>query len=399
MQKRTVPKVATKNAGAVKMNNKIIYLDNGSTTKVDSEVINTMLPYFEKEYGNASTIHTLGVNARQAIEKSRKLIAKSINAQPEEIIFTSGGTESNNFALKSIAFENKEKNHIITTKIEHSSVLNACKWLSEQGFKITYLSVDNQGFIKLKELEKAITDKTILVSIIHANNEIGTIQNLEEIGKICNQHNIYFHTDACQSYTKSELDVKKQNLSLATINAHKIHGPKGVGALYIKKNTPIKAWQHGGSHEFNLRAGTENTPAIVGFAKAVQLTNPAHIKQMEKLRDKLIREILKIPNSKLNGSIKNRLCNNTDFSFKGVEGEAIIGLLDRENIAASTGSACAEKSLEPSHVLKAIGLTHEQANGSLRLTLSRHTTEQEINKLIQTLPQIITKLRQISPIK
>ncbi len=377
------------------MKNKLIYLDNGSTTKVDPEVTKAMIPYFEEEYGNASTIHTLGVKAKQSLENSRKIIAESINANPEEIIFTSGGTESNNFALKSLALENKEKNHIITTKIEHSSVLNICKWLESQNFKITYLDVDKQGFINPKDLEKTITDKTLLFSIIHANNEIGTIQNLEQLGKICKQHNIHFHSDACQSYTKVPIDVKKQNLSLLTLNAHKIHGPKGIGALYIKKSLPLKPWQHGGSHESNLRAGTENIPAIIGFAKASQLPQP--INQIEKLRDQLIKEILKIPGTKLNGPTKNRLCNNADFSFNAIEGEAIIGLLDQAGIAASTGSACAEKSLEPSHVLKAIGLSHEQANGSLRLTLSRYTTEQEICYTIQTLPEIIKKLRQISP--
>jgi len=379
--------------------NKIIYLDNGSTTKVDSEVTKAMLPYFEEQYGNASTIHTLGTNAKQVLEDSRKIIADSINAEPEEIIFTSGGTESNNFALKSLAFSNPEKNHIITTKIEHSSILNTCKWLSTQGFKITYLDVDKQGFLNPEKLEKEITDKTILFSIIHANNEIGTIQNLEELGKICKQKNIHFHSDACQSYTKVPIDVKKQNLSLLTLNAHKIHGPKGIGALYIKKSLSLNPWQHGGSHESNKRAGTENIPAIVGFAKASQLTSKEHIEKMTELRDKLIKEILKIPNSQLNGPTKNRLCSNADFSFNAVEGEAIIGLLDQAGIAASTGSACAEKSLEPSHVLIAIGLTHEQANGSLRLTLSRFTTEQEICYITKTLPEIIKKLRQISPIK
>ena len=380
------------------MKNKIIYLDNGSTTKVDSEVTKSMIPYFEEEYGNASTIHTKGVNAKQSLEESRKIIAESINVQPEEIIFTSGGTESNNFVLKSIAFSNQEKNHIITTKIEHSSILNSCKWLESQGFKITYLSVDKEGFINLNELKNAVTEKTILFSIIHANNEIGTIQNLEEIGKICRQKKIYFHTDACQSYTKTPIDVKKQNLDLVSLNAHKIHGPKGVGALYIKKGTKISSWQHGGSHESNLRAGTENVSAIVGFAKAVQLTNSKHIKQMTELRDKLIEEVLKIPGTKLNGSTgSKRLCNNTDFSFNAIEGEAIVGFLDQAGIAASTGSACAEKDLEPSHVLKAIGLSHEQANGSLRLTLSRFTTEQEICYTIKTLPEIIKKLREFSP--
>jgi len=387
-----------KNAGDAQMKDKIIYLDNGSTTKIDPEVLNAMMPYLKEEYGNASTIHKKGVNARNAVESAREVIAKSINASPEEIIFTSGGTESNNFALKSIAFTNKPKNHIITTKIEHSSIMKSCKWLEKQGFKITYLDVDKEGFVNLKKLKSSITEKTVLVSVIHANNEIGTIQNLGEIGGICRQKNIYFHTDACQSYTKTELDVKKQNLDLVTLNAHKIHGPKGVGALYMRKGTKINSWQHGGSHEFNLRAGTENVPAVVGFAKAVQLAKPDHIKKMARLRDKLVENVLKIPGTRLNGPRKEgRLCNNVDFSFKAIEGEAIIGLLDEESIAASTGSACAEKNLESSHVLKAIGLTHEEANGSLRLTLSRFTTEEEIDKLIEVLPKIVQKLRELSP--
>ena len=379
---------------------KKIYLDNGATTMLDPKVIKAMEPYYLEKYGNASSSHSLGQEAKIALEDSRKIIAKSIGAKPEEIIFTSGGTESNNIAIKSIAFSNKDKgNHIITTKIEHKCVLNSCKWLETQGFEITYLDVDKEGFIKEKDLEKAITDKTILVSIIHGNNEIGTIQNLKELGNVCRKYNVYLHTDACQSYTKTDMDTQKLPIDLITLNAHKIHGPKGVGALYIKKGTKIKTWQHGGGHEFDLRSGTENIPGIVGFAQAVKLTSKQHIQYMTKLRDKLIKGLLEIPETRLNGATKDkRLCNNVNISFKSVEGEAIGGYLDQKGICSSTGSACSETSLEPSYVLRAIGLSHQDSNGSLRLTLSRFTTEQEIDYTIKILPDIIKKLRKMSPL-
>jgi len=380
---------------------KTIYLDNGATTMVDPKVVEAMKPYFSEKYGNASSSHHLGQEAKRALEDSRNVIAKSINAKPEEIIFTSGGTESNNIALKGIAFTNKSKgDHIITTKIEHKCVLNSCKWLETQGFKVTYLDVDKEGFVSPKDLENAITEKTILVSIIHGNNEIGTIQDIKSLGDICRKYNVYLHIDACQSYTKTEIDVKRQNLDLITLNAHKIHGPKGVGALYIKKGTKLDPWQHGGGHEFNLRSGTENIQGIVGFAESLKLAmNKRHIEHMTRLRDKLIENILKIPETKLNGAKGDkRLCNNANFSFKGVEGEAIGGYLDQKGICSSTGSACSEMTLEPSYVLRALGLSHQDANGSLRLTLSRFTTEEEINYTLKLLPDIIQKLRKMSPL-
>ena len=378
----------------------IIYLDSGATTKVDKEILEAMLPYFTLDYGNASSSHSSGQKAKQALEDSRKVIASSINAKPEEIIFTSGGTESNNFAIKSIAFSNKDKgNHIITTKVEHKCVLKSCKWLEKHGFEITYLDVDEDGFVKKEDLEAAITSKTILVSIMHGNNEIGTIQDLEALGKITKKHNIYLHTDACQSYTKTKIDVKNLNIDLITLNSHKMHGPKGVGALYIREGTKIEAWQHGGDHEFGLRSGTENIHGVVGFAKAVELANnPEHIIHMTRLRDKLINGILKIENVKLNGPKENRLCNNVNFSFKRIEGEALGGYLDQKNIASSTGSACSEATLEPSYVLQAIGLTNEEANGSLRLSLSRYTTEEEVDFVLKILPKIVKKLRRMSPL-
>lgn len=379
---------------------KKVYLDNGATTMLDPKVIGAMLPYFTVKYGNASSAHLFGEEAKEALEKSRSIIAKSINASPEEIIFTSGGTESNNLVLKSIAFINKNKgNHIIVSKVEHKCIMNSCKWLEEQGFNITYLNVDKEGFVNPDELDKAITDKTILVSIIHGNNETGTINDLMALGSICKKHNVYFHIDACQSYTKTEINVKKQNIDLITLNAHKIHGPKGVGALYIRKGTKIKTWQHGGDHEFSLRAGTENIHGIVGFAESVKIAmNKKYIAYMAKLRDKLIKGVLEIPRVRLNGPAGNkRLCNNANFSFKGIEGEAIGGYLNNKGIASSTGSACSAKTLEPSYVLMAIGLSPEQANSSLRLTLSRFTTEEEIDYTLEVLPGIIKSLRKISP--
>ncbi len=377
-----------------------IYLDNAATTPLDKEVVKVMEPYFSEKFGNASSAHHLGQEARRDLEEARAFIAKSIGAKPEEIIFTSGGTESNNFALKGTAFANKDKNHIITTKIEHDCVLNSCKWLEKNGFKITYLDVDSEGFVNLEQLEKAITPKTLLVSVIHGNNEIGTIQDLEAIGKICKNHNVLFHTDACQSYTKTELDVKKFNLDLVTLNAHKIHGPKGVGALFIKKGTKITPLAHGGGHEFGLRSGTENVPGIIGFAKAVKLAmNKKHVEHMTKLRDYMISELLKIPDTKLNGaSGSKRLCNNVNISFRYVEGESIGSFLDAKGICTSTGSACSSKSLEPSHVIMALENNPERAHGSLRITLSRYTTKEEVDFALKEIRKTVEKLRKVSPL-
>jgi cysteine desulfurase len=381
---------------------KEVYMDNAATTKLDPKVIKAMLPYFDVKYGNASSTHTKGREAKNAMEWARKVIAKSIGAAPEEIIFTSGGTESNNFAIKAIAFNNREKgNHIITTKIEHDCVMNACKWLETQGFEVTYLGVDKEGFVSPADLENAITPKTILASIIHGNNEIGTIQDLRALGEICRKNKVYLHTDACQSYTKTELNVRKQPVDLVTLNAHKIHGPKGVGALYIRRGTNIKAWQHGGGHERNLRSGTENIHGIVGFAEAVKIANNhKHVKYMIRLRNKIIESIEKnISECRLNGPRGDkRLCNNINFIFSRIEGEAIGGYLDLKGISSSTGSACSSHSLEPSHVLQAIGLSKAEANGSLRLSISRFTTEQEIDYMLSILPGIIKKLRLISPL-
>ncbi|MBW2965876.1 cysteine desulfurase [Candidatus Woesearchaeota archaeon] len=376
-----------------------IYLDNGATTKVALEVVKAMNKFHSESYGNASSIHHKGQEAKRALEEARHTIAKSIGAKDQEIIFTSGGTESNNFAIKGIAFANKNKGkHIITTKIEHDCVLNSCKWLEKQGFQVTYLNVDKEGFINPEELEKSITNKTILVSVIHGNNEIGTIQNLQALYEICKKHKIYFHTDACQSYTKTELSAK--NADLITLNAHKIHGPKGVGVLYIKKGTKITPLAHGGGHERNLRSGTENIPGIIGFAKAVKLAiNKKHINSMAKLRDYFIEQALKIPDTRLNGPKGNkRLCNNINISFRYIEGESIGAYLDVKGICTSTGSACSSKSLEPSHVLMALEKNSERAHGSLRFTISRFTTKQELDFTLKELKNTVQKLRKISPL-
>jgi len=378
---------------------KSIYLDNAATTPVDKKVVEAMLPYFTEKYGNASSVHQLGLEARRELEQSRDVIAKEIGAKSEEIIFTSGGTEANNFALKGLFFANPEKKHIITTKIEHDCVLNSCKWLEKKGAQVTYLNVDNEGFINLEELKKAITSETLVVSVIHGNNEIGTIQPIEEIGKICREKNVLFHIDACQSFTKVPINVKKQNLDLVTLNAHKIYGPKGIGALYIRQGIKIDPLMHGGGHERGLRSGTENVPGIIGFAKAVKLTSESDVKYLTKLRDALIEGILKIPNAKLNGPKNNRLCNNVNVCFGNIEGESIGGYLDAYGICSSTGSACSSKSLEPSHVLRAIGKTHLEANSSIRLSLGRQNTQEDINKVLEVLPKIVEKLRKISPFK
>ncbi|MDD5331599.1 MAG: cysteine desulfurase family protein [Candidatus Nanoarchaeia archaeon] len=374
----------------------MIYLDNASTTKVDEEVIKTINPYFNKIYGNASSLHSLGTEARKALEDSRKIIAEKINALPEEIIFTASGTEANNIIIQGIA-KSKGKGHIITTKIEHPAVLETVKTLEKEGFEVTYLDVDEKGFVK--NLEKSIKPNTILVSVMHANNEIGTIQDLEKIGKICEKKEIFFHSDCVQSFTKVPIDVRKMNLSAITISAHKIHGPKGVAALYLKKGTRLKKIMYGGHHERDVRPGTENIPGITGFAKASMLIKEKEIKQMEKLRDRLIDGLLKISNSRLNGDRTKRLCNNASISFKYVEGESILLYLNDKGIAVSTGSACSSQSLEPSHVLIAIGLPHEIAHGTIRYSLSKYTTEKEIDYTIKETKKVVEKLREMSPIR
>lgn len=378
-----------------------IYLDHAATTQVDERVLEVMKPYFTEKFGNASSLHQYGQEAKIALDRSREIIAKKINAEPEEIIFTSGGTESDNLAIKGVAYANRKKgNHIITSKIEHPAVLNTCKYLEKQGFKLTYLDVDKEGFIDLKQLEKSIGKNTILISIMYANNEIGVIQNIGKIGEICRKHKILFHSDAVQSFTKIPIDVKKISIDLLSFSAHKIHGPKGVGALFVKKGVGIEALNHGGGHEFGLRSGTENVSGIVGFAKAVELVTEDQIEHMQKLRDKLIEGILKkIPDTQLNGPRGDkRLCNNVNIAFNFIEGEGLLMHLDMKGIAVSTGSACSSKELKASHVLTAIDLRPDIAHGSIRFSMGRENTEEEIDYTIESLIEIVQKLRNISPL-
>ncbi len=382
------------------MNTKRIYMDHAATTPVDERVGKAMQPYLCEKFGNASSVHQFGAEAKEALEKSRDVIAQKMNASAEEIVFTSCGTESNNLALKGVAFANRDKGkHIITTQIEHDCVHNSCRWLEAQGFKVTYLGVDRYGKVMLDELEEALTKETILVSVIHGNNEIGTIQSIEDIGKICREKGVYFHTDACQSFTTVPVDVEKDHLDMATVNAHKIYGPKGVGALYIKKGVRIDAWQHGGGHERNMRSGTENIAGIVGFAKAVEIAKVSDVVHMAKLRDKLIDMVLRdIPESRLNGHPKDRLCNNANFSFKGIEGESVLLRLDMHGIACSTGSACSSHTLEPSHVLRAIGLGPQDAHSSLRFSVGKENKVDEIEYTVDVLRKEVMNLRGISPV-
>lgn len=378
-----------------------VYLDNASTTKVDEKVLKEMIPFFTENYGNASSLHIKGSESKNAIEKVRRQISSKLNCDEKEIYFTSGATESNNLALKGLFLKNfPEKNHIITSKIEHDSILETCKYLEKQGAKVTYLDVDKEGFINLEQLNKSITEKTFLISIMQANNEIGTIQDLEQIGKIAKEKNILFHTDATQSFTKIPINVKKMNIDLLSASSHKIHGPKGVGFIYIKEKTKIEPLLHGGGHERKMRSGTENIPGIVGFGKAIEISNEKENAKISKLRDKLIQGILNsITQTKLNGPKGNkRLPNNVNISFTNVEGEAIGGYLENKGIYVSTGSACMSNTLSSSHVLKAIGLTDLEQNSSIRLSLSKYTTQKEINYVLKTLPEIITKLRKLSPV-
>ncbi|MBU4245429.1 MAG: cysteine desulfurase NifS [Nanoarchaeota archaeon] len=378
-----------------------IYLDHGATTPVDSEVQKAMMPYFSKKFGNASSLHQFGQEAAVALADSRKIIAKALNAEEDEIYFTSSGTESNNTILKGIAFANRNKGkHIITTKIEHDCVIHSSQWLESQGFSVTFLSVDKYGLVNPDDVKKAIQSDTILVSVMHANNEIGTIEPIREIGKICREKNVYFHTDACQSFTKIPLDVRADNLDLVTINAHKIYGPKGVGAFYKKRGIKIEPLFHGGGHERGLRSSTENVAGIVGFAKAAEIgmaRMDTDAKKLSSLRDKLINGCLQIENTWLNGHPSSRLPNNANVGFAFIEGESIILNLDLKGIAASTGSACSSKSLEPSHVLLALGQKHEEAHGSVRFSLGRSTTEKDIDYVLKVLPPIIKRLRAMSP--
>ena len=380
-----------------------IYLDYAATTPTDPEVLKAMEPYFFKEFGNPSSIHSYGQEAKKAIEDSRQNLSSFLGAKPEEIVFTSGGTESNNFAVKGVAFGMEKKgNHIITSVIEHHAISEPCKFLEKRGFKVTYVGVDKYGLVSPDDIKKAITDKTILISLMHANNEIGTIQPIAEIGKIAKESGVYFHTDAVQTVGHVPVKVDDLGVDLLSLSAHKFYGPKGVGALYIRKGTRVERFMHGGDQEKGRRASTHNTPGIVGLGAAIglcQLKMQEEAKFQIALRDKLIKEIQeKIPEVYLNGHPTKRLPNNVNFSIKYIEGESILLNLDMLGIAASTGSACTSTSLEPSHVLLAIGLSHEIAHGSLRITMGRWTKEEEIDYLLGHLPKVVEKLRAMSPL-
>lgn len=382
---------------------KRIYLDNAATTPVDERVLAEMLPYFSEHFGNPSAVYQEAHEAKRAVEAARLLIAKAINADPKEVFFTAGGSESDNWAIKGVARKNKAKgNHIITTEIEHHAVLHTCEYLEKEGFEVTYLPVDDKGMISLEDLKAAITDQTILVSIMFANNEIGTVEPIKAIGEIVKPKGILFHTDAVQAFGNVPVDVKDLNVDLMSLSSHKIYGPKGVGALYIRKGVPIDNIIHGGAQERRRRAGTENTPAIVGFGKAAELASvefEANVAQMKALQAQLIQGVTsRIPQVRLNGHPTQRLPGNVNFCFDYIEGESILLSLDLIGVAGSSGSACTSGSLDPSHVLLAIGLPPGIAHGSLRLTMGRHTTAEDIDFVVDNLVKIIERLRKMSPI-
>lgn len=380
----------------------MIYLDNAASTAIHDDVLTEMLPYLKEQYGNPSSIHKFGRVADKAIKTARKRISQLINANPNEILLTSGGTESNNTALYGIAHLNKGK-HIITSSIEHEAILEPCKRLEEEGFRITYLPVDDRGLVSPQNVKDSISDDTCLVSIMFANNEVGTIQPIQEISRICAEKNTPFHTDAIQAVGKIPIDVQNLGVNLLSISSHKINGPKGVGALYIKNGTLISPLILGGGQEKGLRSGTENVANIVGFGKACQLANEnleKNISYLTELRDYLISNVIKqIPNVTINGDLEKRIPNNTHFTFLGVNGEDLIIKLDEHNVAASTGSACSVKTQKASHVLQAMGFSHEQITGSLRLTLGIFNTKEELEETISTLKKVVNELRQVSPYK
>ncbi|MEG1480943.1 cysteine desulfurase NifS [Clostridium sp.] len=382
---------------------KSVYMDYSATTYVKSEVLEEMLPYFTNKFGNPSSFYGLSRETKMAVDKARGQVAKALNADLNEIYFTGGGSEADNWAIKGIASAYKNKgNHIITTKIEHHAVLHTCQYLEKQGFEVTYLDVDEEGFVSVEDFKNAITDKTILASIMFANNEIGTLEPIKEIGAICRERKILFHTDAVQAIGNVEIDVKDMNIDLLSIAGHKVYGPKGIGALYIRKGIRIHNLIHGGGQERNRRAGTENIASIVGFGKAIEMATDnleEHAKKMTVLRDRLIEGLLKVPYTRLNGPRGDkRLPGNVNVSFEFIEGESILLSLDFEGVCASSGSACTSGSLDPSHVLLAIGLPHEEAHGSLRLTLGDGSTEEDVDYVLEVVPPIIERLRKMSPL-
>ena len=381
----------------------MIYLDNAATTKTAPEVVEAMLPYFSELYGNPSSVYQFSQKSKEAIAASRETIAGALGAKPEEIYFTAGGTEADNWAIKAAAEAYRAKgNHIITSKIEHHAVLHTCQWLEKQGYEVTYLDVDESGIVKLDQLKKAVRPETILISIMFANNEIGTIQPVKEIGQIAREHGILFHTDAVQAFGQIPIQVDELGIDMLSSSGHKLNGPKGIGFLYIRKGVKIRSFIHGGAQERKRRAGTENVPGIVGYGAAVERavrTMEERTAMERKLRDHLIDRVLhEVPYTRLNGHRTRRLPNNANFSFQFVEGESLLIMLDMEGICGSSGSACTSGSLDPSHVLLAIGLPHEIAHGSLRLTLSEETTEEELDYVVEAIKKIVEKLRGMSPL-
>lgn len=388
--------------GGEKMEKKNIYLDHAATTRTRPEVVEAMLPYFTELYGNPSSVYDFSAPCKQAVAKARETIAKTIGAKPSEIYFTAGGSESDNWALEATADALKDKGrHIITSKIEHHAILHTCKYLEEHGFEVTYLDVDENGVVKLEELEKAIRPDTILISVMYANNEIGTIQPIEKIGEIAKAHGIWFHTDAVQAYGHVPIDVNESGIDMMSASGHKFGGPKGIGFLYIRSNVRIRAFIHGGAQERGRRAGTENVPGIVGMGKAAEIAAQTMQERAEReveLREYLMKKVMEtIPYTRINGHRTLRLPNNVNFAFQFIEGESLLIVLDSKGICASSGSACSSGSLEPSHVLMATGLPKEIAHGSLRLTLGEENTEEELDYVVACMDETVKRLRKMSP--
>jgi len=385
------------------MGDRLIYFDHAATTAVKPEVVEEMIPYFTEKYGNASSIYSLGRESRKAIEESRDRVASAIGAQSKEIYFTGSGTEADNWAIKGVAYANRSKgNHIITTVFEHHAVLHTCQYLESDGFEVTYLPVDANGLVSAQQVLEAIRPNTILISIMFANNEIGTVQPIPEIGRIARERNIYFHTDAVQAVGNIPINVRDMNIDLLSLSSHKFYGPKGAGVLYVRKGVKIISYMHGGAQERGRRASTENVPAIVGLGKAIELATEnidAYNRKLLSLRDRTIDEVMKrVPFVRLNGDRYKRLPGNVNFSFEFIEGESLLLMLDMKGIAASSGSACTSGSLDPSHVLLSIGLPHEIAHGSLRITFGEENTHEDVDYLLEVLPPIVQRLREMSPL-
>lgn len=385
------------------MEKRIVYADNSATTNISDEVFEAMLPYLKDQYGNASSIYKLGRDAQKAIEESRAKVAKALNADPKEIFFTSCGTESDNWAIRGVCEKLKArgKNHIITSVFEHHAVLHTCQYMERQGYEVTYIPVSDKGLINPEDIRNAITDKTAIVSIMYANNEIGTIQPIEEIAEICHEKKVIFHTDAVQAVGNVEIDVKKQGIDMLSLSGHKIHAQKGIGAIYIKRGLVLPNLIYGGGQERGKRPGTENTAAIVGLGRAMEIAVqgiPEKNERVTKMRNRLIDGLLTIPNTRLNGDREKRLAGNCNISFEGVEGESLLLKLDEHGIMASSGSACTSGSLDPSHVLLSLGLKHEVAHGSLRLSINNQNTEEDIDYILEWVPKVIEELRSMSPV-